>query len=101
MGQGTVTTPNNSLCLEWMIKSIWSSSEYRKVIWSTIIWLWIYGKSSMISSKNAGDIHITNIYGEQVAIEKINTQLSKKGMGVWQNSLGDMTEQTKDLQNKI
>ena len=97
MGQGTVTTPNNSLCLEWMIKSIWSSSEYRKVIWSTIIWLWIYGKSSMISSKNAGDIHITNIYGEQVAIEKINTQKYRKVMGVCKISLGDTTNHTEHL----
>ena len=55
----------------------------------------------MISYENALNINLTKIYGEQVAIEKLNTQLSKKVMGVWQNSLGDMTEQTKDLQNKI
>ena len=37
----------------------------------------------MISSENEGDINLTKIDGEQVAIEKLNPQQSKKVSGLW------------------
>ena len=58
-------------------------------------------KSSIISSDNPGDMHLTKRYGEKVAIEKINTHLSNKVMEIWKNILGDMTKQTIFLQNNI
>ena len=59
------------------------------------------GNPIILSYENAGDIHLTKICGEQVATKKLNPHLSKKVTGVWKNQPGDMTKQTKDLQNKI
>ena len=46
-----------------------------KEYWYPIQWGCIDGKPSMLSYENEGNLNITKIDGEQVAIKKINTQL--------------------------
>ena len=55
----------------------------------------------MLSSENAGNIHLTKIYCEQVYFEDLDTHQCKKVMGVWKNPLRDMNKQTTEQKNKI
>ena len=78
-----------------------NTKKLEKGYWSTIQWVWKYGKPSILLSENVGGIQITKRDGEQVSIRKINPHQSKKVMGVWQKSLLYMTKQTTELQNRI
>ena len=55
----------------------------------------------MLLYENSGDINISEIDGDQVAIKKLNPHQSKKVIGIWKNPLVYMNKQTRELKNKI
>ena len=77
---GDLIKQHQIIMYDWSVRLRVSGGNMNpeKGFWYFVIWGWTYGKTSMLSSENAVDVHLTRRYDKQVSIEKLNIHQYKK-----------------------